>query len=190
MYRLYLDSSNSFLTVIIVKDNEVLESYSESSFRRHTELLLPVINEKLKKLNISLKDIDEIIITNGPGSYTGVRVAVTFVKTLVVLSPKIKVFVLNSLLLQVGLKKAISIITGYNNKSYLAAYDQGQEIIRTQLVTDVAKQGMIEDLQGYDVIENFQSVDSIANFLSLKNKAKKINKIEELKPIYEGDNFN
>ncbi|MGL5268888.1 MAG: tRNA (adenosine(37)-N6)-threonylcarbamoyltransferase complex dimerization subunit type 1 TsaB [Spiroplasma sp.] len=189
MYKLYLDSSGAILTIIIAKDNQVLESYSESAFQKQTELALKTIDEILKKLNISLKTIDEIIITNGPGSYTGVRVAITFAKTLSVLNPRIKIFVISSLLLQVGLKKAISIISGYNNKSYLAVYDQGQEIIRTQLVTEDAKKGIIGDLQGYIIINDYQGVDIVANFLILEKKTKLINKLEDLQPLYIGDKF-
>lgn len=189
MYKLYLDSSGAILTVIITKDNKILESYSDAAFQKQTELSLKTIHEMLKKLNISLKDIFEVMITNGPGSYTGVRVAITFVKTLSVLNPKIKIFVINSLLLQAGLGKTISILSGYNNKSYLAVYNQGEEIITIQLVSEEAKEGIINDLKGFNVINDFKGVDIIANFLALQIKAKKINNIEELHPLYIGDNF-
>lgn len=189
MHKLYLDSSGAILTIIVTKDNQVLASYSKPAFQKQTELALKTIDEILKEIKISLQEIDEVMITNGPGSYTGVRVAITFAKTLSVLNPKIKIFAINSLLLQAGLKKAISIITGYNDKSYLAVYDQGKEIISTQLVTEDAKNGIINDLQGYDVVSDFQNVDIVANFLILQTKAKTINKLEELQPLYIGDNF-
>lgn len=189
MYKLYLDSSGAILTIVVTKDNQILEIYSKPAFQKQTELALKTIDEILKKIKISLKDIDEMMITNGPGSFTGVRVAITFAKTLSVLNPKIKIFTINSLLLQAGLKKAISVISGYNNKSYLAVYDQGKEIITTQLVTEDAKQGIISDLQGYMVVSDFQNVDIAANFLSLQEEAKAINNIEDLQPLYIGDNF-
>lgn len=189
MYRLYLDSSGTFLTIIVTKNNKILESCSKSAFQKQTELALKTINEILNKANISLKDIEEVTITNGPGSYTGIRVAITFVKTLLVLNPKIKVYVINSLLLQAGLKKTISIISGYNNKSYLAVYNKGKEIIKTQLVTEDAKKGIINDLHDYNVVNDFQNIDIVVNFLDLQLKAKKINNLEELKPIYISDNF-
>lgn len=189
MYKLYLDSSGAILTIVVTKDNQILETYSKPAFQKQTELALKTIDEILKKIKISLKDIDEMMITNGPGSFTGVRVAITFAKTLSVLNPKIKIFTINSLLLQAGLKKAISVISGYNNKSYLAVYDQGKEIITTQLVTEDAKQGIISDLQGYMVVSDFQNVDIAANFLSLQGEAKAINNIEDLQPLYIGDNF-
>lgn len=189
MYKLCLDSSGAILTIVIAKDNQVLESYSKSAFQKQTELALKTIDEILNKLNISLKEIDEIIITNGPGSYTGIRVAITFAKTLSVLNPKIKIYVINSLLLQAGLKKTISIISGYNNKSFLAVYDQGQEIISTQLVTRDAKEGIIKDLQDYSIVNDYQGVDIVANFLILEKEAKLISNLVELQPLYIGDKF-
>lgn len=190
MYKLYLDSSGFMLTIIVTKDTKILASYSKLAFQKQTELALKTIDEILKKIKISLKQIDEIMITNGPGSYTGVRVAITFVKTLSILNPKIKIFVISSLLLQAGLNKTISIISGYNNKSYLAGYDQGKESIRTQLVTEEAKIGIIKDLQEkYSVVKDFQYVDIVANFLALQTKAKLINELDDLHPLYIGDNF-
>lgn len=189
MYKLYLDSSGAILTIVVTKDNEILASHSEPAFQKQTELALKTIDEILKNLKISLKDVNEVMITNGPGSYTGVRVAITFAKTLSILNPGVKLFVLNSLLLQAGLNKAISIISGFNNKSYLAVYDQGKEIITTQLVTEDAKQGIISDLQGYTVVKDFENVDIVANFLALQMQSKAINNIEELQPLYIGDNF-
>ncbi|MBE4703823.1 tRNA (adenosine(37)-N6)-threonylcarbamoyltransferase complex dimerization subunit type 1 TsaB [Spiroplasma platyhelix] len=189
MYKLYLDSSGAILTIVVTKDDQVLASYSKPAFQKQTELALKTIDEILTKIKISLKEIDEVMITNGPGSYTGVRVAITFAKTLSVLNPRIKIFVINSLLLQAGLQKTISILSGYNNKSYLAVYDRGKEIITTQLVTEDAKQGIISDLQGYQVVSDFQDVDIVANFLVLQENAKDINKLEELQPLYLGDNF-
>lgn len=189
MYKLYLDSSSAILTIVVTKDGQMLASHSKPAFQKQTELALKTIDEILKKLNLSLKEINEVTITNGPGSYTGIRVAITFAKTLAVLNPKIKIFVINSLLLQAGLKKVISVISGYNEKSYLAVYDQGKEIITTQLVSEDAKKGIINDLQGYQVVSDFEDVDIIANFLVLQEQAKAITKLEELQPLYIGDNF-
>lgn len=189
MYKLYLDCSGSILTIIVTKNNQVLASFSNPAVQKQTELAVETINKLLKEVKLTLKQIDEVIVTIGPGSYTGVRVGISFVKTLAVLNPKLKVFTINTLLLQAGLKKAVSVITGYSQKSFLAVYDQGKEIIAPQLVSETAKQGIINDLADFILLTDFKTSNIIDNFLRLNSKLKLINHIEELKPLYLGDNF-
>ncbi|MCL2019763.1 MAG: tRNA (adenosine(37)-N6)-threonylcarbamoyltransferase complex dimerization subunit type 1 TsaB [Oscillospiraceae bacterium] len=46
----------------------------------HSETLLPLVQSILKAANLTLNDIDAFAVSNGPGSFTGVRIAVSAVK--------------------------------------------------------------------------------------------------------------
>lgn len=46
----------------------------------HSETLLPMIENMLKNAEVSLSDIEKIAVTNGPGSFTGLRISVSCVK--------------------------------------------------------------------------------------------------------------
>ena len=109
MYQLYLDTTNQKLVVVILKNDKILASTSMNAWQQQTELAIPMITNLLAKCKIKLTNITKVVIANGPGSYTGIRVAITFVKTLKVLNHFLTIFTINSLLLQVGLIKAISI---------------------------------------------------------------------------------
>lgn len=189
MYQLYLDTTNEKLTVLILQDNKILVSSSFNAWQKQTELAISTITDLLAKCEIKLKDIAKVVIANGPGSYTGIRVAITFVKTLKVLNHFLTVFTINSLLLQVGLMKSVSILSAYNNKSYLAVCDKGKIIIQPQLVDENAKIGIINDLLDYKVIENFQQSNIIENFQKLSPYFTKVKKIEDLQPYYINDPF-
>lgn len=189
MYQLYLDTTNKKLTVIILQNNNILASASFEAWQKQTELALNTINELLVKCQLNLKAINQIVIATGPGSYTGIRVAITFVKTLKVLNPLLSIFTVNSLLLQVGLQKSISILQAYNKKSYLAVYDKGKTIIAPQLVDDNAKVGIVSDLTDYLLIKDLQDCDIISNFQSLTKYFTKIKTFEELQPCYINDPF-
>jgi len=49
---------------------------------RKAQAVLPMIEELLKKHKLELKDISEIKVNPGPGSFTGVRVGATIANTL------------------------------------------------------------------------------------------------------------
>jgi len=81
MISLFIDTSISFPTISIVKDNEVLYNFHDEIRSDMSSKILPIIDESLKKLNMSLNLIDKIFVVNGPGSFTGVRIGVTIAKT-------------------------------------------------------------------------------------------------------------
>ena len=189
MYQLYLDTTNKKLIVMILQDDKILASSSFNAWQKQTELTIPTISKLLAKCKIKLKNISKVVIANGPGSYTGIRVAITFVKTLKILNHFLTVFTINSLLLQVGLTKSISILSAYNNKSYLAVCDNGKIVIPPQLVDENAKIGIIGDLLDYQVIENLENGNIIKNFQNLSPYFIEVKNIENLQPYYINDPF-
>lgn len=189
MYQLYLDTTNNKLTVVILHGNKILASSSFIALQKQTELAITTITNLLVKCKIKLKDISKVVIANGPGSYTGIRVSITFVKTLKVLNSFLTVFTINSLLLQAGLIKSISVLTAYNNKSYLAVCDNGKIIIQPQLVDENAKIGIISDLLDYKIIENLEKCNIVENFQKLSPYFIEVKNIEDLQPYYINDPF-
>lgn len=74
---LFIDSSQSNrLIVALVKRREILDRIILPIHQNHSEKLLPTIEEILKKNKLVLKDLCGIGVIRGPGSFTGVRVAV------------------------------------------------------------------------------------------------------------------
>ena len=53
---------------------------STDAMKTHSEALLPHVESVLKEAKLTLNDIDAFAVTNGPGSFTGVRIAVSAVK--------------------------------------------------------------------------------------------------------------
>lgn len=79
---LAFDSSNQPLTVAVIEDEEILTEQLINIKANHSLQLMPIIDEALKKAKISLDEIDRIAVASGPGSYTGLRIAVTVAKSL------------------------------------------------------------------------------------------------------------
>lgn len=80
MYSLIMDSSTSVLFVSLVKDKEVLYEVYLKGNRDHAKNIVVKIEEAINQNGIKILDLDEVICGVGPGSYTGVRMAVTIAK--------------------------------------------------------------------------------------------------------------
>ena len=96
MYSLLLDSADKYLGIGIALNNEIIDKVYFEAWQRQSELMVPELEKILKKNNIDPKSINEIIVTVGPGSYTGVRIALTIAK-IYAYSLNIKCYAISSL---------------------------------------------------------------------------------------------
>lgn len=80
MIILFIDTSTNTLTVALIKEGIVLEESTVSS-SEHSKQTLPEIEKLFKNNNIDPKSVNKIMVTNGPGSFTGIRIGVTIAKT-------------------------------------------------------------------------------------------------------------
>ena len=80
MIILYIDTSCSYLYSAIIKDGTCIASICEEFGQSLSEVALPKIIEMFDKNNLSPKSVDKIIVVNGPGSFTGIRIGITIAK--------------------------------------------------------------------------------------------------------------
>ena len=82
MKILAIDSSGQVASVAIVTDEAVLAEYSVKYKKTHSQTLLPMVEEVMKMTGTEGKELDAVAVTNGPGSYTGLRIGSSTVKGL------------------------------------------------------------------------------------------------------------
>ena len=82
MISLFIDTHDKDINIVIYKDGEILDKNIKESERHHSDFIMPMLKEVLDRNNLSVHDINEIYVVNGPGSFTGVRLGVTIAKTL------------------------------------------------------------------------------------------------------------
>lgn len=141
MKTIVMDTSNAYLVIGLYQDDLCVDKFQEDGNRRQSEYALTHLDEMLKKHDWNILEVDEMVITIGPGSYTGQRVALTIAKTLAAIS-KIKIKAVSSLHGYVGNKQAISVIDARSKKIFVGVYDNNQKVIDDQIM-------LIEDFASF-----------------------------------------
>lgn len=80
MKILGVDSSATAASAAIIDDGKIISQTFSNTGLTHSQTLLPMIDNTLKNANLTVNDIDCFAVTNGPGSFTGVRIGVSAVK--------------------------------------------------------------------------------------------------------------
>ena len=82
MNYLLIDTTTSYVTVSIIKNYKIIQLFHKQIVSDMSSKILPILDEELSNSNMSLKDINKIFVTDGPGSFTGVRIGVAIAKTI------------------------------------------------------------------------------------------------------------
>ena len=82
MKILFLDTSSFFVTVSIIEDGKLLYLFQDEITDDMSSKVMPIIAEGFNSVSFNIQDIDKIMVVNGPGSFTGVRIGVTIAKTI------------------------------------------------------------------------------------------------------------
>lgn len=130
MKLLAFDTSNQALSLAILEDEHLLAQTTLNIKKNHSITLMPAIDFLMNSLDIKPTDLDRIVVAQGPGSYTGLRIAVATAKTLAH-TLKIELVGVSSLLALVpeqveGL--AIPIMDARRNNVYAGFYQSGQAV--------------------------------------------------------------
>jgi len=82
MMYLCLDTSGIYLNIALCRQGKVLAGLSREAGTGHSEILAAELGALLKRHDIKLSDIGLLAAATGPGSFTGLRVGIAFIKGL------------------------------------------------------------------------------------------------------------
>ena len=124
------DTSSKALTLAILEDETLLAQMTLNIKKNHSITLMPAIDFLMNSLDMKPTDLDRIAVAQGPGSYTGLRIAVATAKTLAH-TLKIELVGVSSLLALVpeqveGL--VIPVMDARRNNVYAGFYQSGQAV--------------------------------------------------------------
>ncbi len=189
MITLAMDTAYKFLNVGLYEDGKLLAGSSEECFKKQSEMIFVVIENLLKQTGLKFSDIDECVITDGPGSYTGLRIAMTIAKMLGALSPA-KVYTLSTMQLYAGKEKAANVILdARGHRAYIAHLENGRVtedgILDLDLLPDFLKEhrGTLFG-DGFLVGQEAEPTDFLQNFADLRDQYQEVENIHALIPRY------
>ena len=189
MITLCMDTSQSFLVLALIQDDVLLDGIQETCWKRQSEELFPRLIQLLESHQLTSDDIDQIVITVGPGSYTGVRIAMTVAKVIAAMR-EIPLFTLGSLQLVAGKSPHVRVLMdARGHRAYHGIYDNG------------ILQGNLEALDVDEIIANSSQDEFVAgdchligkedfwgnlpqNFLDLKSEWQPVEQVHLLVPEY------
>ncbi len=134
MKILAIDTSSKICSVSVLEDKNVLIENHNDDEKTHSQKLMPIIDETLKHANLTLDDIDLLACSQGPGSFTGIRIGISTVKAFADVKniPIIGVTSLEALAYNVKSNNLVaSIVDAKHDNVYFAMYefDNGCKII-------------------------------------------------------------
>jgi len=191
MIYLLLDSSNTFLSVAIKKDKKLIDKISYSCFQRQSEYMVVEIEKIFKRNKLDLKKIDGVMVSVGPGSYTGIRIALTIAKV-ICFALSIPIYPISTLEINKKINNnSIVLFNARSNRSYIAAFSKSKRLLKDQVMNNEDLIKFINKHKGYTLIGDLsylsmkgETVDTLDNMNILFNSVKPIKDINRVKPIY------
>lgn len=162
MNVLVTDTSSQALTVGVYTDSFSEVRRSQGRSVQHSEKLVPTVVELCKDAGIDTKDIDLLLCTRGPGSFTGLRIGMAAFKGMA--------FALNKPIVSVSTLEAyaccaeafegaiVSVIDAKKQRWYLASFERSLDkdgkvrLVRLTPDTDGTEADLVETLSKYDKV--------------------------------------
>lgn len=127
MKILGIDSSGMTASVALVASGVVMAEFTVNNKRTHSETLLPMIDEMMKRAGVMPEELDAIAIASGPGSFTGLRIGAATAKGLALALdiPIVPVPTLEGLAFNLAGEKrtVVSVMDARRNEVYAGVYD-------------------------------------------------------------------
>lgn len=177
MFRLILDSSTKLMWIGLTRDDKLIDYYTRVAKKDHAKYMVDAIDNLLAKNKVSIKDIKEIVVGRGPGSYTGLRVAGMTSKMLAY-TLKIPLYEVSSIFfLTSGYKgKVLGMIDARRNQYFTGIYEGIKTIKEDKLMlhSDILE---LEEYNNYKVInidENNYQID-VSKIIKKKTLVENVN---------------
>lgn len=128
MLVLGFETATNVASVALVRDEQRIAEHASTVRAQHGETLLPLMEACLRDAAVSLGDVDLMAVSQGPGSFTGLRIGLSTVKGLWLATrvPLVGVGTLHALAASMDTEcdLRVGIFDAYKNEVFLAVYER------------------------------------------------------------------
>nr|WP_318032784.1 tRNA (adenosine(37)-N6)-threonylcarbamoyltransferase complex dimerization subunit type 1 TsaB [Mycoplasmopsis caviae] len=174
---MYLDTANEDFALALLDDNhnviaqKVLESYPKK-----VELIPQMTTQILQENNLKIQDFDTFYINIGPGFFTGVRIALVYLRTIALItSAKIKTISTMQILARQNKRKRAFKINAQGNKYYLYKSNKKNCFNHNDIAIETGT------FNSYDKVNYFSLFDCFIDYLE---DFKTYDDIMDIEPYY------
>lgn len=190
MKTLCMDSAHKHLLILLIEDGNIVASSAKECWKKQSETLFPEMMALMDQVHWSADDLDEVVITDGPGSYTGVRIAMSVAKVLCT-RKAIALSCISTLQLYAGIHKdTFVMLDARSSRAYTALLSEGQFVKEEAIMTIDEIKTYLSDHKVRVVGDasllavDFDEVDLVENFCALLPYRRHIENIHTLTPRY------
>ena len=182
MRTLFIDTSSSDVSIAIVENEKIISKIIKNIPNQHSIYAVKFVNDVLENAQIDAKDIDNIMVVNGPGSFTGIRIGLTIAKIYGYLLKKdiITVSSLRAMALSSDAKIVIPVIDAHHDNYYYGVYDMFDNII----LKDKNKEDKVIDSISNSEITIQNIIDNRDEYISRIN-----DNLDKLNIYLDGENI-
>lgn len=155
---LFIDTHAELITIALKNNNDLFIETKESEYS-HSIYTMPMIEEIFKKNNLNVKDLNKIIVVNGPGSFTGIRIGLSIAKTMAY-ALKIDINTISSLtayLVSNDSKGNKAAIIEDNKGYYISVFSKDNKPIKKEYYSE------LNDCE-YEVVEQKLDINKIIDY--------------------------
>lgn len=147
MISLFIDTSLSDVSIVLLRNGSILSQIHNNIPGEHSIYVTKYIDDILKENNILPKEVNELIVVNGPGSFTGIRIGVTIAKMFAYLL-NVRIVTITSLKARIIGKKnkyLLSTIDAKHDNYYVGLYDEKYNTILEQFTSNESVNNLIKE---------------------------------------------
>lgn len=197
MISVLIDSSNFDLSVGLGKNHQLIAETSYQAWQQQSELLVAELDKLFINQNLDRKDVNEVIVSKGPGSYTGVRIALCVAKVMA-FALNVPLYLCSSLeMMKDPSKPTICVVNARSKRSYVGVYEGEKTLLSDQIMDNDEVLKYIQEHPSYAVsgdveylgLKKSLHVDVLSNLLNGDVERNLSTEPLAAKPVYLKDNY-
>ena len=137
MKLLAVDTALGACSVAVLNGERMLAHRFEEMARGHAEALAPMVEATMQQAGVAFAALERLAVTTGPGTFTGQRVGLAFMRGLRVAlkKPLIGITTLEAMALATGAPRAAAIHDAKRDEAYLLLWDKGEIVLPSTVMS-------------------------------------------------------